>query len=63
VGKEKIMALTDNDTMPWGKHAGTKMANVPAKYLLWLYENNKCYGEVKTYIQDNLEVIKKEAKQ
>lgn len=28
--------LTDNSPMPWGKHKGTAMANVPAHYLLWL---------------------------
>lgn len=49
--------LTDKDAMPWGKYAGVKMANVPASYLLYLYENNKCSGDVKEYIKDNLEVL------
>lgn len=52
--------MTDTDIMPWGKYAGQKMANVPASYLIWLLENNKCSGDVKKYIQDNLEVLKKE---
>jgi uncharacterized protein (DUF3820 family) len=56
------MALTDNDTMPFGIHQGKKMANVPAKYLLWLFENGKCYGEVKAYIESNLEFLKSEVK-
>jgi uncharacterized protein (DUF3820 family) len=49
--------------MPWGEHKNKKMCNVPASYLLWLYDNNKCgQGDVKEYIKDNLEVLKKEAK-
>jgi uncharacterized protein (DUF3820 family) len=52
--------MTDESTMPFGKYKGDKMANIPADYLLWLYENSKVYGEVKQYIKDNLDVIKSE---
>jgi uncharacterized protein (DUF3820 family) len=51
------MPIQDTDLMPWGKHKGIKMANVPSSYLLWLLENNKCSGDVKQYIEDNLEVL------
>lgn len=44
--------------MPFGKYEGQKMANVPASYLLWLYSEGKCYGEVKEYIEENLDVLK-----
>ena len=27
--------MTDDSVMPWGKHKGEKLANVPAAYLLW----------------------------
>jgi Putative quorum-sensing-regulated virulence factor len=30
--------LTDKSLMPFGKHRGTEMANVPASYLMWLFE-------------------------
>jgi uncharacterized protein (DUF3820 family) len=52
--------LTDNSPMPWGKYKGDKMVNVPASYLLWLHENNKCGGDVKEYIIENLDVLRKE---
>lgn len=52
--------LTDESIMPWGIHKGTKMANVPASYLLYMYDNNKCDLPVKEYIKENLEVLKKE---
>ena len=54
--------LTDNDKMPWGAHKGKAMINVPASYLIWLYENNKCSGDVKKYIEDNMQVLKSEIK-
>ena len=54
------MALTDNSPMPFGKYKGTAMANVPADYLIWIYDNGKCNAEVKTYIIDNLDVLKNE---
>ena len=56
------MALTDNSLMPYGKHKGTKMGNVPADYLLWLYDNGKCNGDVKAYIVNNHEVLTVQAK-
>lgn len=54
--------LTDNSKMPWGKYEGEKMANVPAEYLLWCFNNNKCSKEVAVYIQDNLDVLKAEVR-
>jgi len=44
--------LEDNDLMPFGKHKGDKMIEVPAEYLLWLYNNNLKDGNVKNYIED-----------
>jgi len=55
-----MLKLTDESQMPWGKYKGDKMINVPAFYLLWLYENDKCDTPVRTYIVENLDVLKKE---
>lgn len=55
--------LTDESPMPYGVYKDVKMANVPAWYLLWLYENNKVNTEVKEYIEDNMDVLKQEKKQ
>jgi len=52
--------MDDNSLMPWGKYKGTSLVNVPASYLVWLFENDKCYGELKDYIEDNWDVLKKE---
>jgi uncharacterized protein (DUF3820 family) len=52
--------MNDESIMPFGKYKGEKMANVPPDYLLWLYDNGKCYGDVRKYIADNLDVLKSE---
>jgi len=52
--------MTDESIMPFGKYKGEKLANVPPEYLLWLYDEGKCYGELRTYIADNMDSIKAE---
>jgi uncharacterized protein (DUF3820 family) len=54
--------MTDVDLMPYGKYKGEQMANVPPEYLLWLFENNKCSGNVKAYIEDAMDFLKGEIK-
>ena len=63
MGREvKVIPLEDDDEMPSGKHKGEKMINVPAKYLLYVYENDMCSLRVKDYIERNLDVITQQAK-
>lgn len=57
-----MQKLTDESLMPFGPYRGRQMANVPAQYLFWLYDHGKCFGAVKDYIFDNLEVIKSQIK-
>jgi len=52
--------LTDLCPMPWDKHKGKAMIHVPAQYLLWLWHEDKCSGNVKEYIKENLEVLEQE---
>jgi uncharacterized protein (DUF3820 family) len=44
--------------MPWGMHQGKPMEDVPADYLIWLFDNGKVRGDVKHYIEENLDVLK-----
>jgi len=53
--------ITDNTPIPFGKCKGTAMANVPAKYLLWLFEQGCKHEGVRRYIMDNLQLLKREA--
>lgn len=52
--------LDDRSQMPFGKYQGKAMANVPAHYLLWLYNNGCNHAGVKKYIIDNLTILKNE---
>lgn len=54
--------LKDDSLMPYGKYSGRQMADVPANYLLYLYDEKICYGSVKEYIFDNLDVLRLEVK-
>lgn len=54
--------MEDTDLMPFGKYKGKQMQDVPADYLIWLHENNKCTPQVKKYIEDNLDVLETEIK-
>lgn len=70
--KKELPDLADEDYMPSGKYSKngtegeTKMINVPAKHLLYIYENSMCNQRVAKYIASNLDVIldqiKKESK-
>ena len=58
--------LTDNDQMPFGKWQGTKMANVPASYLLWAktaFDKGPKTAAILEYIEENLDALKAEVKE
>lgn len=57
-----IPALTDKSLMPFGKHKGEKLANVPASYLLWAFDNLPLNDNLKKYIRENKEVLEQEKK-
>lgn len=59
--------ITDDTVMPFGTHKGTKIKDVPAGYLIWLYECEFAWVEEKhpeiyDYIEENLEQIESEMK-
>lgn len=56
-----MQQITDTTLMPFGKYAGKAMANVPAVYLLWLFDKGCNHEGVKRYILDNLDALKAEA--
>jgi uncharacterized protein (DUF3820 family) len=58
--KTKRFNVKDTDLMPFGQHKGEKMANVPADYLIWLFENGKCFGAVLNYIKANEQNLRQE---
>lgn len=45
------MIYTNDTIMPFGKHKGEKLANVPASYLLYLLDKGLRSSPIKTYIE------------
>lgn len=47
--------------MPFGKHRGKKMKDIPVEYYLYLHEQGMRKGALRTYVINNLDEIKKRA--
>lgn len=60
MNKDNNQPLTDDSKMWFGKYEGFRLEDVPAWYLLGLYERNKCGPRLREYIEDNMQVLKKE---
>jgi uncharacterized protein (DUF3820 family) len=57
-----VKELTDQSPITFGKFRGRALVDVPAIYLLYIYDNDMVYDPaVKKYIENNIEVLKKEA--
>lgn len=47
-----------HDEMPFGKHRGKKLSDVPKSYLKWLYDNNRCGQDAFfRFIRDNMDAL------
>jgi len=53
-------ALKDTDPMPFGKHKGIPMQDVPASYLAWLWGQHCNNIEVSNYIYNSIDAINME---
>lgn len=65
IGKH-VKAATDKTIMPFGKHAGSCLAAVPASYLLWFYEQDwaeERYPAIYKYCKKNEEALYKDAEE
>lgn len=60
--------MDDNSLIPFGMYKGKKLANVPSRYLMWLYDQFKkekkeltsYKKELLKYIEDNMDAMDKE---
>lgn len=59
---DMVPALTDRSLMLFGKYQGYELANVPAGYLLWIYDNLQLREDLIKYIDDNRKGLKAEVK-
>jgi uncharacterized protein (DUF3820 family) len=54
--------MNDESIMPYGKHQGEKLANVPADYFIFMYDAGYLRGGLKKYAEDNMDVFLMETK-
>jgi hypothetical protein len=56
---------TDETVMPWGKHKGTKLEDIPAGYFLWLMEQPWLpdWPGLNTYIKKNADALYQQAEE
>jgi len=54
--------LTDQSIMSFGKYKGHKLANIPADYLIFIYNEYDLKPYLKQYIKDNLQGLQQEVK-
>lgn len=67
--KQIMSAFTDCSIMPFGKHKGKTMQQVPADYLIWFYDsvnanlgpNTPDAKKVFEYIESNYDVLEKQS--
>lgn len=62
--KRKAKLTDESPFPPWGKHAGEKMANIPADYFLFLdREGYVPSGPLREYIDENMDAFLLEVKE
>lgn len=49
--------------MPFGKHEGAALEDVPASYLLWLIEQNECPQMIKNYVAMHEKTLQQEKRE
>lgn len=50
--------MTDDSLMPFGKHKGKPLRDVPDGYLLQLYDAKKLSGQLKEYVENRIPVLR-----
>lgn len=48
--------LTDQSKMPFGKHKGKTLAEIPDHYFVWLYDDG-VQGDLRVYIEESVPAI------
>lgn len=54
--------FTDDTLMPFGKHEGKRLGDVPKDYLIWLYNENGLRPKLKEYVKTSFNLEEKPIK-
>ena len=68
---KKFKRVEDDTIMPWGKHKGDAVQDVPASYLLWLDDEMKksssrrspFHNGLLVYINENRDILEKQVRE
>jgi uncharacterized protein (DUF3820 family) len=60
--RKNTSKVDDDWIMTFGKHKGEKLGNVPADYLIFIYENNYVFGPLLYWINKNIDTLKNGSK-
>lgn len=58
--KQTPAQFDDESPMPFGEFQGTRLLDVPAWYLIELYNDDLQHPQLKFYIEDNMMALKDE---
>lgn len=50
--------MTDQSIMPFGKHKGKTLGEVPHAWFEYMYFRNRLSGELKKYAEENVPIIR-----
>lgn len=52
--------MTGDDLFPYGRYKGKIMKNMPKGFMLYLYNQGTCRGELRQYLEDNIHLWRRE---
>ena len=55
-----IIKVTHNTPLWFGRYKGKPLKSIPPKYLLWLIEKDFTTGQMRKYLKENAEILKRE---
>ena len=55
-----IIKVTHNTPLWFGRYRGKKLKEIPSRYLLWLIEKDFTTGQMRKYLKENAEILKRE---
>lgn len=55
--------MDGNYVLPFGKFKGKKLSEIPDTWFIWMYDHQKLSGQLKQYAEENIPILKIQAKQ
>ena len=53
--------MKETDIMPFGKHKGKPLSEVPHSWFIFMYDRGKLTGEIKLFAEENVPILRFQA--